>query len=138
MRPAYSPKTIVGSLAVLACLALSSPGVRVARADSERDSEALRRFLEQIQTAPANEAGVCRAGQSEARSKAQSEAQILAGDHQLVRLQQRMAARAAADAERRGQAPSGQIVLNGRGYNYGAPAAAIDPARLQQELRSLT
>lgn len=134
MRRAPSMSTITGSLVLLACLALSSPGVRIARADSEPDSEALRSFLEKIQAPAANEEAVCRAGQSEAQ---QSEARIMAGDHQLRRLQQRMAARAAADAERRGEAPTGQIVLNGRGYNYGAAAPALDPARLQQELRSL-
>jgi len=124
--------TLLGSACVVLTLLLSLPGAVRVRADeaqtlSSQDPELIR-LAESAELAPpaaAQPAAAC--GTAADRPPRPSASERMA-EH-LVR------ARAAA-----GEEPVGEgdvIVLNGRGYNYGAGVqpGAIEDARLQRELR---
>jgi len=121
MECAQSWRTILGTMAVLVALILSSPGVQLARA-GEGDE-------------PVSVAG---AGSDSPTSKPEPIALSAEGptcgaltdvelsrrsDQIVVRLQQELAARAAAAAPAAAGASSQfeGVVLNNRGYNYGTP-----------------
>jgi hypothetical protein len=123
MKCAQSWRTILGTMAVLATLILSSPGVQLARA-GEGD-------------APVSVAGDG-AGSNSAVSKPEPIALPAEGptcggvsdieltrrtDRIVVQLQQELAARgtAAVPAATGASSQPEGIVLNNRGYNYGAP-----------------
>ncbi len=131
--------TTLGSLAVVAAVALSWPGVEVARADSDRagETEQFERFMAfvgepaQRVAAPASPDS-CAAGQAVQNAEAQA-AQAL--ERMKRRIEQaRAEARPAGRPGSDDRAPA-VMMLNGRGYNYGdgaGPAAEI--GRLHQEL----
>jgi len=121
MSCAQSWRTILGTMALLATLALTSPGVQLARAG---DGDA-----------PATAAGTTTSS-APAASKLKPERIALPSDgptcgptsgagldrrtdRAVVRLQQELAARAAEAAATGGSSQPDGIMLNNRGYNYG-------------------
>jgi len=126
--------SVLGCLSVAATLALSMPGV-VAHADPQAQGELVSRELEVqslvelvSETSATEDASVCRAGQAEN--------QVHATGRKLALLQQRMMARAAADAAEAGRAEDEIVVLNGRGYGYAPRPEPSDSLQaLQREVR---
>jgi hypothetical protein len=111
MRAESTAKTVAGVMALVGMLALSSPGVRVARAgDGDAASS------EVSSAASSGDAGVCRVGEEPKPwvSRAAISAHI--------------AERLKAEMQNSDEKP---IPLNGRGYNY---RTARDP---QQELATI-
>ena len=103
MRRFSESSTILGGLALLATLALSSPGVRVVRAADDAAYDA-------------GEGAVCEAGSIRGASE------VTAYLREMQRLQEQRDEVAA-------RSDDGTIVLNNRGYNYGTPGFAFPAAR---------
>lgn len=113
MRAGSAAKMVVGSLAVAGMLALSSPGVRVARA--ENGEAALSERYRSVVTSSGSSQS-CKVGeQSDARSDRSAA---------FARIAEQIRAEMQSSDEK-------PVVLNGRGYNY---KVARDP---QLELRIL-
>lgn len=111
MRPGSALKTVAGALAVAGMLALSSPGVRVARAE---DGEAASSEPSAAAVSSGGAPGACRVADP--------------GNPRATRsgVSARIAERLRAEMQSSDQKP---VVLNGRGYNY---MVLRDP---QRELR---
>jgi hypothetical protein len=110
MRAGSTAKTVAGVLAVVGMLALSSPGVRVARAG---EGDAASNAPSPVGVSADEATGVCKVGDENPRA-------IRSG------LSAEVAERLRAAMQSSGEKP---LVLNGRGYNYRIPR---DP---QRELR---
>ncbi len=110
MRAGSAAKTVAGVLAVVGMLALSSPGVRVARAG---DGDAASAEPSPAGVSSSGAPGVCKVDDENRRA-------IRSG------LSGEIAERLRAEMQSGGEKP---LVLNGRGYNYRVPR---DP---QRELR---
>jgi hypothetical protein len=108
-------KAIAGLLAVAGMLALSSPGVRVARAG---DGDAAPPEASSVAVPAGEGAGSCKVG-GEPRPRASP------GLHRA-----QIAERIRMEVQRSGEKP---IVLNGRGYNY---RTVQDPLRELQEVEA--
>jgi len=129
-----SPRSIIPTaLAVLACaalLALSWPGVRMARADEASESADFDRFMkfvgESPPAAPAQPPASCQAGTG-FQGVQERVAAAMAGA-------KRRALEAQAKQQANGAQPGPRIQnLNTRGYNYGpSPDAAAELGRIQQ------
>ena len=124
MRSIRTWKTALGMTALLVTLALTSPGVQLARAG---DGDSAAAASSRVST-PAPEPGrvalpsaapVCRPANGDAVRSASDLANLA-----VVRLQQQLAVQAAAAAlvPADDSPPSDGIVLNNRGYNYGSTA----------------
>lgn len=106
MRSESMAKTLAGVVALVGMLALSSPGVRVARAgDGDAASSGTSTSVSK------DDAGSCPVGGKPAPWVDQPS------------ISARIAEQLKAEMERSGEKP---VVLNGRGYNYGATR---DPQR---------
>jgi hypothetical protein len=131
MRLCPSLQIAGGLVVVLAALALSLPGIQVARAgdqsvDTRAEFERFLSFSSHPSTAPAaaHSGSSCRAGSADStKAKVGS---------LMARIQREMAARGAAQGE-------GEVtvtVLNSRGYNYGPQASPqLDFQKLEYELQ---
>jgi hypothetical protein len=106
MRPGSTAKTIAGGLAVAGMLALSSPGVRVARAE---DGDAAT--SEPTSASVSSGSGSCRGGAENNPRAVRSGVPFQIVD------------RLRAEMRSSGEQP---VVLNGRGYNY---RVSRDPQR---------
>ena len=111
MRAGSTAKTVAGVLAVVGMLALSSPGVRVARAE-EGDAASSEPSPAAVSSSDTAEA--CKAGSRNNPRATRSG------------ISARIAERLQAEMQSSDEKP---VVLNGRGYNYKIPR---DP---QRELR---
>ena len=111
MQPGSTVKMVVGSLAMAGMLALSSPGVRVARAG---DGAAASSELSPAGVSSGSASGACRLGDQNNPRATRSGVSA------------KIAERLQAEMQSSGEKP---VVLNGRGYNYRVPR---DP---QRELR---
>ena len=111
MRPGSAAKTVAGVLAVAGMLALSSPGVRVARAG---DGDATSSELSPAGVSSGSASGACRGGDQNNPRATRSGVSA------------KIAERLQAEMQSSGEKP---VVLNGRGYNY---RVSRDP---QRELR---
>jgi hypothetical protein len=100
MRPGSTAKTAAGVLALVGMLALSSPGVRVARAG---DGDAASPEVSPVDVSGGDAAGVCRVG-DEPKPRVDRSA-----------LSAQIAERLRAEMQSSGEPP---ILLNSRGYNY--------------------
>ncbi|MDJ0869937.1 MAG: hypothetical protein QNK03_27845 [Myxococcota bacterium] len=109
-------KTILGASAVVAMLLLSSPGVRWARAEPAADPSQLMSHAPLLPLP--SEGPSCRANPVPARQQAA----------RLANLYEDLAQAVANDPVK-----DEIVVLNGQGYNYGAPPTT-DPALLRFEL----
>jgi hypothetical protein len=121
---------IGGLLAFSATLLLSTPGIRVARADEAAGE--FERFVEfsASESARADEPGrassSCAAGKRDRAAIAQ----------QLALAMKALTAQAAARAAEPGKGPAAGVQpLNGRGYNYGDAPLPVDTAALRFEAR---
>ncbi|MCG8588267.1 MAG: hypothetical protein MJE66_03175 [Proteobacteria bacterium] len=121
--------TALGLLALGWVLALTGPGVKLARADG--DPAEFDRFLAHVDQPAQAAAPVARIPVAAASASCDATRQA---SHQvtlqqaMLQMRQRIAAlqaEAAKDPEKRGV-----VMLNNRGYNYGPPPG-IDPALLQ-------
>ena len=108
MRPGSTAKTVAGALAVAGMLALSSPGVRVARAG---DGAAASSELSPAGVSSGSASGACRLGDQNNPRATRSGVSA------------KIAERLQADMQSSGEKP---VVLNGRGYNY---RVSRDPQR---------
>jgi len=126
MRFPRSARTAPAIFAFLAALALSVPGVRVARAGEEPAAERFQRFERFVAGETARAGGHAEAGCSAGAhgSCAAPGSGSCAAPHQgLARLRRGMVAwQALVDRARRhaeaGRESGGPVALNGRGYNY--------------------
>jgi hypothetical protein len=131
MRLCPSLQLAGGLVLVLTALALSLPGVQVARAgdqtvDSQAEFEQFLSFSSQSSEAPAaaHSGPSCRAGSADA-TKAKVGAL-------MAQIQREMAARGGAQ----GEGEVAVTVLNARGYNYGSqPSPQLDFQKLEYELK---
>ena len=105
MRPPIDLRTLTGTLAVAASLALLSPGIDVVRAELEQDAAAV-------------DAPAC--------SAAEPAVDLADFRQMLAEAQIQVATEPPADGE--------AVVLNNRGYNYGPPPIP-DPTRVLEEAR---
>jgi len=111
MRSGFAAKTVAGVLAVAGMLALSSPGVRVARAG---DGDATSSELSPAGVSSGSASGACRVGDQNNPRATRSGVSA------------KIAERLQAEMQSSDEKP---VVLNGRGYNY---TISRDP---QRELR---
>ncbi|MGB3097281.1 MAG: hypothetical protein WBB46_11200 [Candidatus Deferrimicrobiaceae bacterium] len=111
MRAGSAAKTVAGVLAVAGMLALSSPGVRVARAG---DGDTASSELSSAGVSSGSASGACRGGAENNPRATRSGVSV------------KIAERLQAEMRSSGEKP---VVLNGRGYNY---SISRDP---QRELR---
>ena len=118
MRPRYGLREALGCLAIVAILALSTPGVRVARATDGDAGEFERfvRFTAQAESArhASPQAPSC-GGSPESRN--------LAANDRLSKLQRNLVAAIRREVDPR-RNPDGIRDLNRRGYNYDTSPAA--------------
>ncbi len=118
MRPRHGLRAALGCLAIMATLALSTPGVRVARA-TDGDASEFERFVRF--TAEAESA---RYASPQAPSCGGSpEAQNLAASDRLSKLQRQLVAAIRREVDPR-RNPERLRDLNRRGYNYDTSPAA--------------
>jgi hypothetical protein len=112
--------------ALAAAVALSWPGVQVARADGQPDPAEFERFMAFVgEEAAAGPAETCQAGGLQ-----QAQVRVDA----VMALWRRRAGAAAAAPPTRDDRPA-VLMLNARGYNYGAaPDAAAQLGQLHQEM----
>ena len=122
---------MLGWIAVAAALALSAPGIRVARAVDDGTSEfdrfqefTLQSTLNSFQAEPSTS---CRARDGESDK-------LLVSD-QLAQVQRQLVARIRRDIERK-RGTDQPLALNGRGYNYANPPRGLGPPRLEVEAPS--
>jgi hypothetical protein len=120
MTRARTWQAILGVTALLATLALTSPGVRLARA-GEGDSPAAVSIQDRASATSAPESGrIALPSEAPVCRPATAAAADFDANLAVMQLQQRLAAKAAAAAA----APSGNpsqsegVALNNRGYNY--------------------
>jgi hypothetical protein len=119
-----------GTLAVAAALAFSWPGVQVAQAEPGATGAEFDRFMEFVGETPRAVAAspeTCHAGEG-----------LQAAEAQVTQVMAAMKRRADEATRMRlktdGEAPA-IIMLNSRGYNYGAaPDAAAELGQLHQEI----
>jgi len=111
MQTGSTAKMVMGFLAVVGMLALSSPGVQVARAG---DGDTAFSKLSRSAVSSSSESGSCKVGD-------ETDTRVTRSD-----LSAKIAERLRAEMQSSGEKP---VVLNGRGYNY---KISRDP---QRELR---
>ena len=122
MRAGSTAKTVAGVLAVAGMLALSSPGVRVARAG---EGDAASAEPSPVGVSADGAPGVCKPRDENPRATRSG-------------ISAKIAQRLQAEMQSSGEKP---LVLNGRGYNYQVPRdpqrelqmVEIEAARQQQE-----
>lgn len=119
--------TVGGTLAVAATFALSVPGIQVARAsEPSSDAHEFSRFLSQTGDALAQPAESPSCGAANANRASANSADLLGN------VMRQMEAEAAREGHK---GPVEVIVLNNRGYNYGAATAPqIEQHWIEQEL----
>jgi hypothetical protein len=122
--------TALGVLCLLAAVALSTPGVRVARADSTAPSaDAAPDTPDRETEEPARpHAAPAPAAQCPLAAGRPSLSDALRSLERSIDAEARAQGRASAQDE--------SIVLNGRGYNYGKPSVELDLGALRRELRA--
>ncbi|MGH0036218.1 MAG: hypothetical protein ACQGVK_14425 [Myxococcota bacterium] len=122
-------RTALGTLAVAGALLLAWPGVHVARADSQPQGAEFERFMSFVGESPraaAPAADTCNAGKGLQAAEA--------GVSQVMARMKRQAREAEMRAKVEGDRPA-VIMLNARGYNYGAaPDAAAQLGQVHQEI----
>ena len=122
MNDAAKPRNaihVLGWAALAATLALSSPGVTIARAADPVDvSSELERF-QQFHADSSQDTGETDLGGA-CSAAVDSAAQQLAAADALLQVQKQLAARAQEVQEAGGDPSQGIVVLNGRGANYGS------------------